>query len=57
MPLPCTTYQPRDAEGGVLYRVIEAHLDAFLNAAADDAEGARLPMFVEQGFRDFPGNS
>ena len=52
MPLPCA-YQPRDAERGVLYRVVEAHLDAFLNAAADHAEGARLPMFVEQEFRDF----
>jgi hypothetical protein len=53
MPLPCTTYQPRDAERGVLYRIVEAHLDAFLNAAADPAEGSRLPMFVEQEFRDF----
>jgi hypothetical protein len=37
----------------VLYRVVEAHLDAFLDAAAHHAEGARLPMFVEQEFRDF----
>ena len=51
--MPCAAYQPRDAERGVLYRVIEAHLDAFLDAAAHHAEGARLPMFVEQEFRDF----
>jgi len=51
--MPCSAYQPRDAERGVLYRVVEAHLDAFLDAAAQHAEGARLPMFVEQGFRDF----
>jgi hypothetical protein len=53
MPLPCATYQPRDAERRVLYRVVEAHPDAFLDAAAHHAEGARLPMFVEQEFRDF----
>jgi len=51
--MPCAAYQPRDAERGVLYRVVEAHLDAFLDAAAHGAEGARLPMFVEQEFRDF----
>jgi len=49
----CAAYQPRDAERSVLYRVVEAHLDAFLDAAAQDAEGARLPMLVEQEFRDF----
>ncbi len=53
MPLPCAAYQPRAAERGVLYRVVEAHLDAFLDAAAQHAEGSRLPSFVEQEFRDF----
>jgi hypothetical protein len=53
MPLPLAAYQPRDAERGVLYRVVEAHLDAFLDAAAEGAEGARLPAFIEQEFRDF----
>ena len=53
MPLPCSGYQPRDAERGVLYRVVDAHLDAFLNATAHHAEGIRLPAFVEQEFRDF----
>jgi hypothetical protein len=51
--MPCSAYQPRDAERGVLYRVVEAHLDAFLHAAAHHAEGGRLPLFVEQEFRDF----
>jgi hypothetical protein len=53
MPLPCAGYQPRQAERGVLYRVVDAHLDAFLDAAAHHAEGARLPAFVEQEFRGF----
>jgi hypothetical protein len=53
LPPPCAAYQPRDAEWDVLYRVVEAHLDAFLDAAARQAEGARLPMFAEQEFRDF----
>src|SRR5258706_1643374 len=48
-----TAYEPRDAERGVLYRVVEAHLETFLDAAAHHAEGARLPMFVEQEFREF----
>ena len=53
MLLPCAGYQPRDAERGVLHRVVDAHLDAFLHVAAHHAEGARLPAFVEQEFRDF----
>jgi hypothetical protein len=53
MPLLSAGYQPRDAERGVLYRVVDAHLDAFLNATAHHAEGARLPTFVEQESRDF----
>ncbi len=53
MPLPGAGYHPRDAERGVLYRVVDAHLDAFLDTVARHAEGARLPAFVEQEFRDF----
>ena len=41
-------YQPRVAEHGVLYRVIDEHLEAFLDAAAQHADGHRLPKFVEQ---------
>jgi hypothetical protein len=46
-------YQPRAAEHGVLYRVIDEHLETFLDAAAPHADGHRLPKFVEQEFRDF----
>ncbi|MGH7392375.1 MAG: transposase [Candidatus Rokuibacteriota bacterium] len=53
MPSPAAAYQPRDAERGVLYRVVDAHLDAFLDTVARHADGARLPAFVEQEFRDF----
>ena len=52
MPLLSAGYQPRDAERGVLYRIVDAQLDAFLDATAHHAEGARL-TFVEQEFRDF----
>jgi hypothetical protein len=34
-------------------RAADSHLDAFLDAAVEGAEGARLPAFVEQEFRDF----
>jgi len=46
-------YQPRAADHGVLYRVIDEHLEPFLDAAAHHADGHRLPKFVEQEFRDF----
>src|SRR5713226_8248207 len=46
-------YQPRAAEHGVLYRVIDEHLETFLEAAAQHADGHRLPKFVEQESRDF----
>jgi hypothetical protein len=46
-------YQPRVAAHGVLYRVIDEHLETFLAAAARHADGHRLPKFVEQEFRDF----
>jgi hypothetical protein len=46
-------YQPRAAEPSVLYRVIDEHLETFLEAAAEHADGHRLPKFVEQEFRDF----
>jgi hypothetical protein len=46
-------YRPRDAEHAVPYRVIDDHLDAFLETARRHADGAALPAFVEQEFRDF----
>jgi hypothetical protein len=36
-----------------LYRVIDEHLDTFLEAAAQHADGHRLPKFVEQESRDY----
>ena len=53
MPLACATYQPRETERGVLYRIVDAHLDAFFETAAQHAEGTRLPAFIEQEFREF----
>ena len=54
MPLGIAAeYRPRNAEQGVLYRVIDEHLETFLDAAAQHSDGSRLPAFVEQEFRDF----
>lgn len=53
MPVRVGDYRPRDAEHTVLYRVIDEHLDVFLETARRHADGARLPTFVEQEFRDF----
>src|SRR5262247_1296984 len=53
MSVKASDYQPRDAEHTVLYRVIDEHLDAFLETARRHADGAPLPAFVEQEFRDF----
>jgi transposase-like zinc-binding protein len=53
MSLRADDYRPRDAEHAVLYRVIEEHLDAFLEMARRHADGAPVPAFVEQEFRDF----
>jgi len=46
-------YRPRDAERGVLYTVVRVHLETFLREAAHRADGAGLPRFVEQEFREF----
>jgi hypothetical protein len=43
----------RRTKAGVLYRVIDEHLETFLDAAAQHADGHWLPKFVEQEFRDF----
>ena len=53
MPLSAADYRPRDAEHAVLYRVIDEHLEAFLETAKGQADGSPLPQFVEQEFRDF----
>ena len=43
MPLSAVDYRPRDAEHGVLYRVIDEHLETFLETARRHADGASLP--------------
>jgi len=53
MFLSAGDYRPRDAGHAVLYRVIGEHLDAFLETARRHADGAPLPDFVEQEFREF----
>jgi hypothetical protein len=45
--------RPRDADHAVLYRVLDEHLDAFLETTRRQADGVPLPAFVEQEFRDF----
>jgi hypothetical protein len=47
------TYQPRDAEGTVLHRVVRENLETFLREAADRTDGGGLPRFVEREFREF----
>ena len=53
MALARPAYGPRDAERGVLHTVVRAHLETFLREAAHRADGAGLPRFVEQEFRQF----
>ncbi len=40
-------------EAGVLHEVIRDHLDEFLRAAVDRADGAGLPEFISREFREF----
>ncbi len=53
MPVTVADYRPRDAEHAVLHRVIDEHLEAFLETAKRHTDGSPLPGFVEQEFRDF----
>ena len=43
MTLPDGDYRPRSAEHTVLYRVIDEHLDAFLETARHHTDGASRP--------------
>jgi hypothetical protein len=43
MALSDVDYRPRDAEHGVLYRVIDEHLETFLETARRHADGVPLP--------------
>ena len=40
-------------EAGVLHEVIRDHLDEFLRAAVDRADGTGLPEFITREFREF----
>jgi hypothetical protein len=40
-------------ETGILHEVIREHLDEFLRAAADRADGTGLPEFITREFREF----
>jgi hypothetical protein len=46
------SYQPRHAETSVLHGVIRDHVDDFLRAAAERADGAGLPEFIAREFRE-----
>ena len=54
MALEHVLYRPRDAEHTVLHQVVAEHLEAFLRTAAEAADGAGLPQFIEREFREFP---
>ena len=51
--LGAVTYQPRDAPGTVLHRVVRENLETFLREAADRSDGDGLPRFIEREFREF----
>jgi hypothetical protein len=53
MALDHAEYRPRTAEASVLHLVIRQHLEDFLSAAADRADGAGLPEFITREFREF----
>ncbi|SRR6266849_3017955 len=45
MPLSAGDYRPRDAEHAVLYRVIDEHLDAFLETVHTAVSGRLSPKY------------
>jgi hypothetical protein len=49
------SYQRRAPEGGVLFKVLQQHLDTFLlEANAADCGAAGVPVFVEKCMRRAP---
>jgi hypothetical protein len=46
-------YRRRHAEASVFHGVIQDHLDDFLRAAADRADGPGLPEFIAREFREY----
>jgi len=53
MGLGRRSYQLRHVEASVLHGVVREHLDDFLRATADRADGAGLPEFIAREFREF----
>ena len=53
MAVACAVYRQREAERGVLHAVVRTHLETSLREATHWADGAGLPQFVEQEFREF----
>ena len=50
---PSTTYQPRCPAQTALYQIVRDHVETFRAEAASLRDGAGLPRFVEQEFRNF----
>ncbi len=46
------SYEPRRPAGSVLHRIVQDHLETFLEQAARVREGNGVPQFVERAFRD-----
>ena len=53
MAVERAVYRPGQAERDVPHAVVRTHLGTFLREAAHRADGAGLPQFVEQEFREF----
>ncbi|HVL66868.1 MAG TPA: transposase [Vicinamibacterales bacterium] len=53
MARPSVSYEPRDPAGSVLHRIVQDHLETFLEQAARLRDGDGVPPFVERAFRDF----
>jgi hypothetical protein len=48
------SYQRREPEGGVLFKILQQHLDTFLVEANGADSGARgVPVFVEKELRSY----
>jgi putative transposase/transposase-like zinc-binding protein len=47
------SYERRNPEQGVLYKVLQEHLETFLADAAEAHDGAGVPKFVEKELRAF----
>lgn len=50
MALPSIDYTPRDPAATALHRIVSAHLETFLSAAAGLRDGEGVPRLVEDEF-------